>query len=206
MKLLYSDKVSKEFADKVISIADKLSFNPNWLMWIMNFETGGTFSPSIENTTHPVTGGNATGLIQFLPSTAISLGTTVSALKNMSAVEQLDWVYKYLKNQQDIYGKFYSYHDLYLSIFYPKAIAKNDEYVLGIEKGSSYAQDIAQTNPAFDLNKDLKVTKGEFKQWLDEKSIVTIPIEFYTDFFKKKISCSYIKMKSFFGGQYRLAS
>ena len=52
---------SLEFQDKVVQIAEQLGTNPNFLMAVMSFETGGTFSPSVRNQggkrrrrTHPV--------------------------------------------------------------------------------------------------------------------------------------------------------
>ena len=68
--LIFEDKVTTNkslFINKVILISQKLDIDPNWLMAVMNLETGGTFSPSIQNKS---TG--ATGLIQFIPSTAES--------------------------------------------------------------------------------------------------------------------------------------
>src|SRR4051812_1834879 len=59
---------------------------------VMGFETGTTFSPSIRN----AAGSGATGLIQFMPSTARSLGTSTDAMAKMTDVAQLDYVAKYL--------------------------------------------------------------------------------------------------------------
>lgn len=196
MALLFSNKVSKEFTDKIISISDDLAIDPNWLMFIINFETGGSFSPREQN---PDT--QATGLIQFLPSTATWLGTSIPALIAMTNVEQLDYVYEYLKRRQKEYGRFSTYHDLYLSVFYPKAINESDEYVIGSERGSSYVQSVAKQNSGFDYNKDLKVTKSELKKWLDMQVMKVASTDLYPTFFKKKTFCSYIKEKSCSGEQ-----
>ncbi|MDV6376366.1 hypothetical protein ORD21_17365 [Deinococcus sp. ZS9-10] len=56
----------------------------------MNFESG--VDPSRRNA---VSG--ATGLIQFMPSTARELGTTTDALARMSRAEQLPYVERYLQ-------------------------------------------------------------------------------------------------------------
>jgi hypothetical protein len=50
-------------------------------MACMAFEKGETFSPCVKNP-----GSSATGLIQFMSSTAKSLGTTTNDLCKMSAV------------------------------------------------------------------------------------------------------------------------
>ena len=80
MKLQYQDKVPlsyrDEFVKKVQSISSNLNIDPNWLMAIMFWESAGTFSPSVQNKTS-----GATGLIQFMPSTAVGLGTSTTELK-----------------------------------------------------------------------------------------------------------------------------
>lgn len=73
------EHVSIEFKEKVVDIADKLEMNPDDLMGIMAFESW--LDPSTVNSI------GATGLIQFLPSTAKELGTTTDELVKMSAIE-----------------------------------------------------------------------------------------------------------------------
>ncbi len=106
------------FVQEVYNISKRLGCNPSDLLDVMNFETGGTFSPSIQN---PST--KATGLIQFMPSTAKSLGTSISALKNMSRLEQLKYVEKYLYPYR---GKIGNLLNLCMAVFYPDAIGKPD--------------------------------------------------------------------------------
>ena len=79
-------KTNKDiFLQKVKEISSLLGINPNWLMFVMRWES--SLNPAAVN---PISG--ATGLIQFLPSTAKSLGTSTTALKNMSNIDQLDYV------------------------------------------------------------------------------------------------------------------
>lgn len=188
MTLLFLNKVSQAFANGVQQVADALATEANWLMFAMGFETGYTFSPSIQN---PVS--LATGLIQFLPSTAAWLGTSVEALKAMSAEQQLYWVQKYLAHVQKEYGRFSSYQDLYFAIFYPYAISQPDSYIIGSQEGKSKVQAIALQNKGFDLNTNQEITKAEVKQWLDGKVRSNVPEAYWTDFFKKKTFCSSIK-------------
>ena len=47
-------------------MAGRLGISEADLMAVMSFETGGTFNPNIRN----AAGSGATGLIQFMPSTA----------------------------------------------------------------------------------------------------------------------------------------
>lgn len=69
----------------------------------------------------------ATGLIQIMPNTAISLGTTTDKLYNMNKSEQVVWVYEYLKDKVP----FNSFYDLYLAVLYPKSRSKPVDYVIG---------------------------------------------------------------------------
>lgn len=171
MELIFAQQVSKLFTDKVKDIAGNLpAADPNWLMFLMGFETGWTFSPSIKNPNS-----SATGLIQFLESTANDLGTTTAQLKLMSAEDQLDYVYKYLKQKGKKFG---SYHDLYLAIIYPAAIGQPDTYELDSVSSMS--------NLGFDVNKDKKVTVGEIKQSLDAKVKQIVSADYWPLFFSKK--------------------
>ena len=94
-QLAWGAKVSEGFRNKARAIAVDLGCNPDFLMAAMAFETGETFSPSIRN---PQSG--ATGLIQFMPSTAKALGTTTNDLATMSAEDQLDFVAKFFNDHK----------------------------------------------------------------------------------------------------------
>ena len=145
-ELVKDNKVT--FLDEVKIISKKLKIDPNNLMFAMWIETARTFSPSIRN---KVSG--ATGLIQFMPSTARSLGTTTDLLAKMTNVEQLDYVYKYLAPYA---GKMNDWLDTYLAIFYPALMGKPDSTAIKREI-------VARQNPLFDLNKDLIIHKYEIR-------------------------------------------
>lgn len=83
--------VTPAFIDAVEQMADRLGTKPEYILAAMSFETGGRFDPSVQN------GIGATGLIQFLRSTAQNLGTTTDKLAKMSAVAQLVFVEKYFE-------------------------------------------------------------------------------------------------------------
>lgn len=171
MKLPFEELIpenSQAFIAKVIMIASQLGIKPAWLMLTMRIETAGTFKASIQN---PLT--KATGLIQFMPSTAIGLDTTVQDLAKMSNVQQLDYVYKYLKMYA---SKMKSYEDVYLAVFYPAAVGKADDYVFGTTLEMRKA--IAVQNACYDVDKDLDVTKWEVKAAIKK----FIPKGFEADF------------------------
>jgi hypothetical protein len=119
-------------------------------MACMAWESGRSFSASVKN----MAGSGATGLIQFMSSTAKGLGTTTAALALMSAEDQLNFVYRYFRPYA---GKLKSLSDVYMVILWPKAVGQPDDYVLFQGTGSvAYRQ-----NAGLDTNKDAKVTKAE---------------------------------------------
>jgi hypothetical protein len=105
--------------------------------------------------------GCASGLIQFMPRTAKGLGTSIDKIREMSAVEQLDYVYKYFK---PYVGKIKSAQDLYLATFFPAAMGKDEEFILQSKDLSP--ETVADANPAIDLNKDHEITKAEFDEYV----------------------------------------
>jgi hypothetical protein len=160
MSLVFIDKVNENrtaFANKVVSIANDLDIDPNWLMLVMNSESG--LNHKARNTSFPVQGGYATGLIQFVPDTAKGLGTSTEALYNMSNLEQLDWVKKYFYPYRD---KIQSFSDLYMVTFFPAAVGKPANWILQAKNLSALA--VARWNPIFDLNKDGKITVAEAEE------------------------------------------
>lgn len=155
--MILTDKIQSNklaFIAEVNSIADYLSVSADWLMFVMYFES--RLNPQAVNSKS-----GAVGLIQFLPSTAKSLGTTAEDLLKMDNVEQLFYVRKYLAPFR---GKIKSLTDMYLCVFFPAAVGKSDDYVL--QTGRTSAKTIAQQNTAFDMNSDLQVTKGEVVEYL----------------------------------------
>lgn len=149
--LAWGAKVSAEFRAKVRTIAARIGVSADDLMACMAWETGRTFSPSVRN----AAGSGATGLIQFMPTTAANMGTTTAALAQMSAVQQLDWVERYFQTWR---GRLKNLGDLYMAILWPGAIGKPDSYVLWDQKTrpTTYRQ-----NAGIDINRDGRITRGE---------------------------------------------
>lgn len=79
-----------DFLPKLAAGARSRGINPDHLLNVMALETAGSFNPAITN---PY---GYTGLIQFGKAAAKDLGTTTGALRQMSATEQLDYVFRYL--------------------------------------------------------------------------------------------------------------
>ena len=171
--MLHQERVTSNrdaFIAKVINISQRLDIEPEWLMQVFMSESGVN-----HQAVNPLT--NATGLIQFMPATAVSLGTTVAALKAMTNVQQLDYVYKYLAPYK---GRMKSYIDVYFSVFFPLAIGKPDDWVF--QTSTLSAGIIARQNPIFDLNKDGKLTVAEVR----EAMLRRVPAAWRDAFDKKK--------------------
>lgn len=148
-KLIWGAKVSQEFRVKVRQIAQRQNVEANWLMAVMAFETGNSFLPYEKN---PRSG--ATGLIQFMPATAASLGTTTTKLARMSAVEQLDWVEKYFEQYR---GKIHNLGDTYMAVFAPRdGLGKPDSTILYSSPSAAYNQ-----NAGLDTQRKGYITRGD---------------------------------------------
>ena len=145
----------QEFVDKVIEICCRLWINPHWLMVVMELETAGTFDPAITNTL------GYTGLIQFGDAAAADLGITTAQLRKMNALDQLEYVERYLKPYK---SKMNRLPDVYLAVFFPRAIGKADGWVL--QTARLNPERIAKWNPGFDVNKDKQIQVWEIKQKL----------------------------------------
>jgi Transglycosylase SLT domain len=129
--LAWGSRVSADFRSSVVQVAASLGIDPSWLMAVIAEETAYTFSTSVQN---PTT--QATGLIQFLPSTAEALGTTISDLSGMDPTAQLQYVQQYL---QPYAGQMNSVVDVFMAVFYPAAIGKSGNTVLFSQGSAAYS-------------------------------------------------------------------
>lgn len=163
-----------EFIKKVIKISEKLFVKPEHLMFLMWIETAHTLDHTIVNYQKGDSKDpdirckkRATGLIQFMPNTARFLGTTNEALRKMTNVEQLDYVYKHLSLNKD---KYKDWLDLYCGIFWPAAVGKPDSYRITSDI-------VAKQNPLYDINKDKDIEKGEIRKAL----LKQIPVKYINE-------------------------
>ena len=151
----YTVPDDQSFKESVSATAKRLGISEDDLYAVMAFETGGTFNPAEKNRA----GSGATGLIQFMPSTAEGLGTTTDELAKMSRTEQMKYVEKFLSNK-GISGKGLS--DVYMAVLFPAAVGKPDDFVL-FGKGAieGYTGKAYEQNKGLDANNDGSVTKAE---------------------------------------------
>lgn len=142
---------SDAFKKKVIEIGGRINCDPNFLMAAMAFETGRSFSAKQKN----LGGGSATGLIQFMPTTAAELGTSTSELAAMGEIRQLDFVEMYMKKKAN--GRpFTKLADVYMAILWPVAFGKPESTAIFVHPKKTY-----KANRGLDINGDKKVTVGE---------------------------------------------
>lgn len=146
------------FGTKMAQVAESLGLDASLIMNIMSLESG--LNPQAVNPQ-----GGATGLIQFMPETAKRLGTTVEALRQMTGVQQLDYVAKFFTP----YAKsIRSVGDYYMAVFMPAFIGASPDTVLG-EKGSTELLSgtglskgkIYEQNKGLDVNQDGRITVAD---------------------------------------------
>jgi hypothetical protein len=147
-EIAWRAKVTPAFKNNVINICAQLGCNPDYLMAAMAFESGDGFSPKKKNV---VSG--ATGLIQFMPSTAQGMSTSIEELESMTDVEQLDWVLKYFMPKK---GKLTTLSDLYMAILWPAAVGKPEDTPIFMKGTIQYTQ-----KAGLDHDGDGQVTKAE---------------------------------------------
>jgi hypothetical protein len=98
-----------------------------------------------------------------MPSTAAELGTTTARLAKMTAEDQLNYVYKYLRQKIKERGAILSLEDCYMAILWPAAVGKPLTYPL-FTSAIQYRQ-----NAGLDSNKDKVITKYEAAAHVREK-------------------------------------
>lgn len=158
-QIAWGAKVSPTFRDRVRWIGETLNVDPNYLMACMAWETGEKFTANVKN----MAGSGATGLIQFMPSTAVALGTSTAKLAKMTAEDQLNYVYKYFRPYS---GRLRNLGDVYMAILWPKAVGQSDDYVLWDKQKSPTT---FRQNAGLDTNKNGKVTRAECVQKIQDK-------------------------------------
>lgn len=163
----WSASVPAAFIARIKAWVKSMALNPSavsWLMACMAFESGGTFSPSIQN----AAGSQAFGLIQFMKPAASDLGTTLEALKAMTQMQQLEFVFKYFEFWARAGKTYTQLEDFYLTIFYPAAVGMKPDQVLFDSSNPKYLKSYTQ-NKGFDFDKDGSITIGEISSTVRNK-------------------------------------
>lgn len=142
-----NSNVTSAFQGRVREIAARLETKPEYILAVMSFETGGTFSPSVRNNRS-----TATGLIQFLDSTARGLGTTTNQLARMTSVEQLAFVEKYFAPFK---GRLDTLEAVYTAVL-SGSPRRNPTDILFARGTEAY-----RLNSGLDFNRNGQITAGE---------------------------------------------
>ena len=157
--------LSPAFVEKVKQVAQRLNCNYEDLLAIMNSESG--LNPQAQNRSS-----GAVGLIQFMGvaiqqlNKTYGLNLTAAKIKNMSAVEQMDLVEKYLlrcKKMAFPSNAKLSGADLYSLIFLPGRASR--------ETLTTRGEGYYNANRGLDKNGDGKITKGDLAQHIDSKRV-----------------------------------
>ncbi len=139
-----------EFWRELHAVAERLQTQPAWLLNVMATES--LFNPAARN---PLPGQTASGLLQFIESTARRLGTTTEAIRRMSPLEQLRLVERYL---EPFKGRLSALPNVYMAVFRGSIVDGGDDLVVvdSSKEPRRYA-----LNKSLDLNNDKRITKGE---------------------------------------------
>ncbi len=149
----FEDRLSPERLQTTSRVADSLGVDHKDLLALMMFETSGTFDPKIRNQQADST---ATGLIQFLESTAQELGTSTKELAKMDFDQQMEYVEKYFQNRKRQFGPITNLKDLYMAVLWPAAIGKDESEVLWSSDRREY-----QMNRGLDTTGKGYITVGD---------------------------------------------
>jgi hypothetical protein len=147
--------LSKDLEKKIKEVSKALQIKPEWLVSVIQEES--RFNSKKENHI------GAVGFIQFLPITLKQLKISKDSLLSLSDTAQLNIIEKFYK---PVAGKVFNAEDLHLYTFFPIAVTQKwgDERILETSRVS--AQTVVKCNRPIDLNKDMKITVGEYKTYL----------------------------------------
>ncbi|WP_050490161.1 hypothetical protein [Aeromonas jandaei] len=121
---------------------------------------------------------NPVGLIQFTGPAVQQInnvhGTNITKqdLALMDELEQLDYVKKYFTSRKDLINKFKGPEDIYLFIFCPEGVGKDDDYVLYSKQDDhDYGVDYYTNNSSLDSN--LHGNEGNNDQKIQKKELLS---------------------------------
>lgn len=183
-KLPYEDEISinkENFIQKVHQVSIRLLIKPSWLMIVMWIEC--KFNRKIINTYS-----GTVGLIQWTIGNICKFwdlqmphlskersGKLIvtpeirriqRVVQDTPGVEQLEMVFEYLK---PYVGKMKTLHDVYLAVFYPAAIGRNDDFVLGSERSFKWMKLVYEGNKNLDMfgDRDGLLEVLDVKAWVE---------------------------------------
>lgn len=157
------DAVEPGFARALDAMGRSLGLDPNGIAAVMSLESG--FNPAAVNKST-----DATGLVQFIPSTAAAFGTSTNALKRMSAIEQLPYARKLFTSKKirpAVMG------DYYMSVFMPAFVGQPADTVLAVK-----GEPIYDKNAGLDVDQDGTLTVGDVTRKIEDAVATAKPATF----------------------------
>lgn len=139
----------EEFLKAVEAMAKRLKIDPNKIMNVMAFESG--LDPAKKNPNS-----SATGLIQFMNTTATDLGTTTDKLKGMDAIGQLKYVEEYFKQFKKMAD---TQEAVYTAVLAGRPASSPDSVLFS--KGGKSTGRAYTANAALDADKSGTITAAE---------------------------------------------
>ena len=153
-----TDKTSNiqdpDFNKKLAKVASALGVEEESLRKIIKFETAGTFSPTSHDPWNV-----SIGLIGFTEKTAKGLGTSKAELAKMTAVQQLDYVYKFYQKNGLRPGS--DVGTMYMLTFMPAYAYAPDSKVLGKKGGGPLDNTGLSMHKVWEQNPGFGKSKGK---------------------------------------------
>lgn len=136
---------SAPVAHRVVALARQIGAKPAWIANVIQFES--QWNPQAINayveSLKPGLG--ASGLIQFTPTTAAELGTTLGVIRRMGIEDQFTLVERYFMLPR--IPRPTSQSDVFMAVFYPPAIGRGPDWLLGSDRGPEYVAKLQRENP-----------------------------------------------------------
>lgn len=157
-----TDDLSDQFFADVIDTCGRIQCDPIDLLGTMMNESG--VKANARNAAS-----NASGLIQFLPSTLVGLGYkgTPDAFRKLSADAQLPYVEKFF--QPYVHFGLNTTARVYLAVFLPSILRQNPTNNTVIAQKGGLNATVYDRNRGLDLNFDGKITVGELQQAIEKQ-------------------------------------
>lgn len=171
MKIAYAEIINvnaRAFIAKVMQVSEHLGIHPSWLMIVIRIESN--FNRKAIN---PYSG--AVGLIQWIPKfvapllkiNQVNTRLIQHRIQNMTGVEQLELIGQFLSPYR---GKMKDVYQTYLAVFYPKALGKLDDYIIGKRYAKGMLGQAYEWNKYLDEkygNNDGEITVTDIKKFVN---------------------------------------
>lgn len=155
-----TDDLSDQFFQDIIDVCGRLQIDPTDLLGVMMAESN--VKAAAKNQTS-----NASGLIQFLPSTLKNLGwtDTPEAFRTLDAADQLPYVEAYF--QPYVKYNLNTAARVYQVVFLPASLSYGSTFDTVIAEKGGLNANVYDRNRGLDTNIDGTITVGELQQAIE---------------------------------------